>query len=76
MSDDYDERFAQHEEILRALTAMLVRMDGYLEQQEAINAEMRTFNAQQVEINADTRTTLARVETLLARMLRHENNGR
>jgi hypothetical protein len=51
--------------------------------QEAINDDLREFNRQQTvlnqqqaEFNADTRTTLARLETLLARMLRHEDNGR
>ena len=51
--------------------------------QEAINEDLREFNRQQVvlnqqqaALNADTRTTLARIETLLTRMLRHEDNGR
>ena len=45
-------------------------------QQETVNAEMRTciqeqreFNRQQVQINTDVQTTLARIETLMARML-------
>lgn len=44
--------------------------------QNTINDDLREFNRQQVEINTDTKTTLARIETLLARMLRHEDNGR
>jgi hypothetical protein len=41
-----------------------------------IAAQQSEFNSQQVEINTDTKTTLARIETLLARMLRTEDNGR
>ena len=63
MADDaHEERFQQHEAILRSLTAMLV--------------EQREMNRQQVEINQDVKTTLARIETLLARMIRHEEHGR
>ena len=69
MPETYDERFRQHEEILRSLTAML--------------AAQHEFNARQVVINEDIKTTLARleitqarIETLLARMLRPGDNGR
>ena len=34
------------------------------------------FRRQQLEINADVKTTLARIETLLARMLPTGENGR
>ena len=58
----------------------LVRITG---QQEVINQdlriciqEQREFNRQQVEINADVKTTLARLETLVARMIRTGENGR
>jgi len=47
----------------------LDRLDALLEEQRAINR-------QQVEINADVKTTLARVETLLARMIPPGENGR
>ena len=57
------------ETIMRHLAAAIA-------QQETINADLRTclqeqreFNRQQVAINADVQTTLARMETLLARML-------
>jgi hypothetical protein len=58
---DFDERFDQHEAILRSLAAML--------------AAQHEMNRQQVEINQDVKTTLARIETLLARMLRPTDNG-
>ena len=59
----------EYDEILRTL----VRIAAH---QETINEDLRAFNRQQVEINADVKTTLARVETLLARMLRHDDNGK
>jgi len=65
----HEERFRQHEEILRSLAAMLVS-------QQTLNERMVTFIQQQTGINQDLKTTLARIETLLARMLRHEDNGR
>jgi hypothetical protein len=34
------------------------------------------MNRQQVEINTDVKTTLARIETLLARMIPQGENGR
>jgi len=69
--------------IIRSLAATM-------EHQRSINADLRTaiqelrtqqvqqaeFNRQQVEINADIKTTLARVETLLARMIPQGENGR
>ena len=58
----HEERFQQHEEILRSLAAML--------------AAQHEMNRQQVAINQHVETTLARIETLLARMIRHEDNGR
>jgi len=47
-----------------------------LDRLDALLEEQRTINRQQVEINADVKTTLARVETLLARMLPAGENGR
>ena len=61
MPDDYDERFRQHEAIMEGLARML--------------AAQHEFNRQQVEINQDVKTTLARIETLLARMIQHGENG-
>jgi len=70
MADDAQEaRFRQHEDILRSLTAMLGA-------QHAMNQRMEAFVARQDTINEGVQTTLARVETLLARMIRHEDNGR
>ena len=61
-----------------------------MEHQRSINADLRTaiqelrtqqvqqaeFNRQQIEINANVQTTLARVETLLQRMIPQGDNGR
>lgn len=79
----YEERFQQHEEILRSLAAMLAsqqtineRMVTFIQEQREFNRQQTEINRQQTEINQDVKTTLARIETLLARMLRHEDNGR
>jgi hypothetical protein len=63
-----NERFESYDDILRHLTAMLLR------QQE--------FNAQQVEISRDIKTavvaladTLPKIEALLAEILRPHTNG-
>jgi hypothetical protein len=68
MADDHEDRFRQHEEILRSLTAMLVKQDGINERLTlAIERIDRTL--------AHVEITQARMETLLARMIRHEDNG-
>jgi len=68
MADDYAEHLRQHDEILRSLTAMLVKQDGINERLTlAIERIDRTL--------AHVEITQARVETLLARMLRTDTNG-
>jgi hypothetical protein len=57
------------ESIIRHLAAAI-------EHQRTINDDLREFARQQVAINADVRTTLARIETLIARMLPQSENGR
>ena len=69
MADDaHEERFRQHEDILRSLTAMLVKQDGINERLTlAIERIDRTL--------AHVEITQARMETLLSRMLRTDTNG-
>jgi hypothetical protein len=76
MPDASEERFRQHEEILRSLTAMLVKQDSINERLTRAIERLDHTLAQQVEITADVRTTLARMETLFARLFRSEGNGR
>ena len=71
------------EALVRRLTALVVKLDErddhlmeLIEAQRATTTELKEFNRQQVEINKDVQTTLARVETLLARMIPHADNGR
>ena len=66
----------EYDAVMRHLAAAIAT-------QETINADLRTciqeqreFNRQQVEINQDVKTTLARIETLIARMLPTSENGR
>jgi hypothetical protein len=58
----------EYDEIIRHLVRIAVH-------QEAINQRMDGFMAQQVEINQRLEVTHARIETLLARMLRQDTNG-
>jgi hypothetical protein len=69
MDDAHEDRLRQHEDMLRSLTAMLVKQDG-------INERLTVSIEELKAINAGVQTTLARIETLLARMLRPEDNGR
>ena len=69
--------------LVRRLTALIVKIDErdtrMVERLDALQAmleEQRTFNRQQVEINTDVKTTLARIETLLARVIPTSENGR
>jgi hypothetical protein len=59
----------EYDEIIRHLVQIAAHQD-------TINADLRAFNRQQVEINQDVKTTLARIETLLARLPRQGENGR
>jgi hypothetical protein len=63
------------EDLLRRLTALVVTIDQRDAHMLQLLEEQREFNRQQVEINQDVKTTLARVETLLARMLPTGENG-
>jgi len=70
MADDaHEDRFRQHEAIMAGLARLLEAQHAMNECQETINAELKAFNRQQLEINQDVKTTLARVETLLAWMI-------
>ena len=59
----------EYDEIIRHLVQITAHQD-------TINEDLRAFNRQQVAINQDVKTTLARIETLLARMIQHQDNGR
>jgi hypothetical protein len=63
-------QIAAHQEAINA------DVRASIQQQGTITADVREFNCQHVEINANIKTTLARRETLLVRMLRTEDNGR
>ena len=82
MTDDYAEHFRQHDEILRSLTAMLVKQDGINERLtlaiERIDHAIERIDHSIERIDrtlAHVEITQARMETLLARMLRPEDNG-
>ena len=71
------------EDLVRRLTALVVKLDerdeqilALLEAQREFNREQREFNRQQVRINADVSATLARLETLMTEVFRERHNGR
>ena len=66
----------EFDEMLRALLRIAAHQETINVDLRACIQEQREFNRQQVEINADVRTTLARIETLIARMLPTGENGR
>ena len=76
MADDYAEHFRQHAEILRSLTAMLVKQDG-INERLTLAIERIDHSIERIDRTlAHVEITQARMETLLARMLRPEDNGR
>jgi len=76
MADDYAEHFRQHDEILRSLTAMLVKQDG-INERLTLAIERIDHSIKRIDRTlAHVEITQARMETLLARMLRPEDNGR
>ena len=76
MADDYDERFRQHQEMIQGLARMLAAQHVMNEEQREMNRDIKAILQQQAAFNQDVTTTLARVETLLARMISHGENGR
>ena len=67
---------AEYDDMLRRLIIVAEHQRTINDDLRASIVELREFNRQQVEINADVRTTLARIETLLARLIRGSDNGR
>jgi peptidoglycan hydrolase CwlO-like protein len=57
------------EDLVRRLTALVVKLDERDDQMMAMLEEQREFNRQQVLINA-------RLETLVTEMFRERHNGR
>ena len=63
------------EDLVRRLTALVVKIDERDTWMAAMLEEQREFNRQQVAINADVRTTLARLDTLMTEVFRTRHNG-
>jgi hypothetical protein len=70
-----DECFQHHQEILRSLAAILVKQDIINDRHDIFSAEQVALNHRLVDIHQDVTTTLARIETLLARLIDRSNNG-
>ena len=75
---------SEWEELVRRLTGLVVHLEQRDERMQEMLEELRTFNAAQVilhqtqvAINQDVSMTLARLETLITRVMRGEGgNGR
>ena len=83
MADDHTEHLRQHDEILRSLAAMLAVQHEKNQPYDTIIQEQRVMNQRlTLAIERIDRTLVhveiiqARMETLLARMIRTEDNGR
>ena len=70
------------DDLVRHLTALVVKLDerddhilALLEEQRKCNREQREFNREQVRINADVSATLARLEILMTEVFRERHNG-
>jgi hypothetical protein len=82
MAEDHTQHLRQHDEILRSLAAMLTTQHEKNQAYDTIIQEQREMNQRlTLAIERIDRTlahveiTQARMETLLARMMRHEDNG-
>ena len=65
----------EYDEILRTLVRIAAHQDTINEGLRESIQELRESTRQQVAINQAVQTTQARIETLLARMLRTDTNG-
>jgi hypothetical protein len=90
MADAHEERFRQHEEMLQGLGRLWEAQHTMNQDQREINERLtlaveridraiegidRTL-AQQAVFQSDVRTTLARLETIIARLGQQSANGR
>jgi hypothetical protein len=66
----------EYDEMLRTLLRIAVQQDAINQDLRTCIQEQREFNRQQVAINQDVKTILARIETLVARMIASGENGR
>src|SRR5262245_17306158 len=64
------------EDLVRRLTALVVKLDERDDHILALIEEQREFNRQQVRINTEVSATLARLETLMTEVFRERHNGR
>jgi hypothetical protein len=76
MADEHDERLRQHEEMIQGLARMWSAQQDINQRLTLAIERIDQTLAQQGEFNGDVRTTLARLETLVAHMMRQHENGR
>jgi hypothetical protein len=66
----------EYDEIIRHLVRIAAHQDSINADLRASLQEQREFNVRQLEINQHLDITQARIETLLARMIAQQDNGR
>jgi len=77
MADDaHEERFRQHEEILEGLARVWAAQHEMNQEQRGLNQRLTLAIERIDQTLAHVEITQARMETLLARMIRTEDNGR
>ena len=77
MADDaHEERFRQHEAILEGLARVWAAQHEMNQEQRGLNQRLTLAIERIDQTLAHVEITQARMETLLARMIRTEDNGR
>ena len=73
----------EYDEIIRHLVRIAAHQDTInadlresIRQQADMNQDFKAMLQQQAEFNQDVKTTLARIETLFARVFHPQDNGR
>lgn len=64
------------EDLLRRLTALVVKIDERDDHMTAMLEELRDFNRQQVGINERLTAAVERLDTLVTEVFRDRHNGR
>ena len=76
MADEQEDRLRQHEEMIQGLARMWSAQHDINQRLTLAIERIDQTLAQHTEFHGDVRTTLARLETLVARLLPQSENGR
>ena len=76
MADEQEDRLRQHEEMIQGLARSSSAQQDINQRLTLAIERIDQTLAQHTEFHGDVRTTLARLETLVAHMMRQHENGR